>query len=79
MRLAPEIKKPEIIQSNTKWSSRNKLIITLQSTLIYEYEYSRIVSLTWIRRGTTTMGGVFGISYSQILCIIRKSQARTRK
>ena len=50
MRLAPEIKKPKIIQSNTKWSSRNKLILTLRSTLIYVSKYSWIVSLTWTRR-----------------------------
>jgi hypothetical protein len=51
-----------IIKSNTKWSSGNKLIFTLRSTLIYESEYFWIVSLTWTRRGTTTMGGVFGIN-----------------
>jgi hypothetical protein len=59
----------KIIVCNTKWSLGNKLIITLRSTLIYESEYSWIVSLTWTRRGTTTMGGVFGIKYCHILCI----------
>ena len=67
------------IQSNTKWSSRTKLIITLRSTLIYESEYSWIVSLTWTRRGTTTNGGFLGKSYCHILCITWKSHVRSRR
>ena len=69
----------KIIKSNTKSSSRNKLILTLRSTLIYESQYSRIVSLTWTRISTRTMGGVFGISYCHILCITWKSQTSTKR